>query len=87
MCTDVMTNSSTCKLNINKKCRKQQILKYQIFSKQSLPKIPQFPLISWCGNFVEKHSFRIVSGDSPETLRKLMEAILHISSLNTGFID
>ena len=25
-------------------------------------KIPKFHLISWCGNFVEKHSFRIVSG-------------------------
>ena len=22
-------------------------------------KIPQFHLISWCGNFVEKHSFQI----------------------------
>ena len=28
-------------------------------------------LISWYGNFVERHSFRIVSGDSPETMRKL----------------
>ena len=27
--------------------------------------------ISWCGNFVERHSFRRVSGDSPKTLRKL----------------
>ena len=26
---------------------------------------------SWCGNFVERHSFRIVSGKSPETKRKL----------------
>ena len=25
-------------------------------------------LISWCANFVERHSFRIVSGDSPETV-------------------
>ena len=25
----------------------------------------------WCINFVERHSFRIASGDSPETLRKL----------------
>ena len=27
--------------------------------------------ISWHGNFVERHSFRIVSGESPETMRKL----------------
>ena len=25
-----------------------------------------FHLISWCGNFVERHSFRRVSGESPE---------------------
>ena len=25
----------------------------------------------WCRNFVERNSFRIVSGDSPETMRKL----------------
>ena len=34
-------------------------------------KVPWFYLISWCGNFVEGHSFRIVLGDSPETMRKL----------------
>ena len=28
-------------------------------------------LISWCGNFVERRSFRIVSGESPETMLKL----------------
>ena len=38
---------------------------------RSMRKIPQFHLISTCGNFVERHSFRIVSGESPETLRKL----------------
>ena len=27
--------------------------------------------ICWCGNFVERCSFRLVSGDLPETLRKL----------------
>ena len=31
-----------------------------------LRKIPQFHLISWCGNFAETHSFRIVSGESPK---------------------
>ena len=34
-------------------------------------KIPQFHQISWCGNFVERHSFRIVSGESPATMLKL----------------
>ena len=37
----------------------------------TLRKIPWFHLISWCGNFVERNSFRIVSGDSPETMWKL----------------
>ena len=37
----------------------------------SLQKIPQFHLISWCGNFVESHIFRIVSGESPKPMRKL----------------
>ena len=34
-------------------------------------KIPQFHLISWCSNFVERHSFRIVSGKLPETMWEL----------------
>ena len=38
---------------------------------RSLRKIPQFHLISWCEYFVEKHSFRIASANSPETMRKL----------------
>ena len=29
----------------------------------TLQKKLQFHLISWCPNFVERHSFRIVSGD------------------------
>ena len=33
-------------------------------NKETLQKIPQFHLISWGGNFVERHSFRTVSGDS-----------------------
>ena len=37
----------------------------------SLGKIPQFHLIFWCGNFVERQSFHIVSGNSPKTMRKL----------------
>ena len=38
---------------------------------QLLHKIPKFHLISCCGNFVERHSFHRVWGDSPETLRNL----------------
>ena len=33
--------------------------------------MPLLHLIPWFGNFVVKHSFRIVSGESPETMRKL----------------
>ena len=36
--------------------------------KDSLRKIPKFHLISWCGNFVETHSFRRVLGDSHQEL-------------------
>ena len=46
------------------------------YGEVSLRKKPKFDLISWhliswCGNFVERHSFRKASGESPETLRKL----------------
>ena len=37
----------------------------------ALRKIPKFHLISWCGNFVGKHSFCRVSGQSLQTLWKL----------------
>ena len=30
----------------------------------TLCKIPKFHLISWCGNFMERHSFRRILGDS-----------------------
>ena len=42
-----------------------------ISDKGTLRKIVLFQLISWCGNFVERHSFRIVLGDLPNTMRKL----------------
>ena len=35
--------------------------------------LPQFHLISWCGNFLERHSFRMVSGESPENRQKDIE--------------
>ena len=38
---------------------------------KSLCKTPQIYLISWCGNFMERHSFRIVLGHLPETMGKL----------------
>ena len=37
-------------------------------------KILKYHLISWCGNFVERHSLRRVLGESPETMRKLCPA-------------
>ena len=37
----------------------------------TLHKISEFHLTFWCGNFVERHSFRIVSDETPETMRKL----------------
>ena len=40
-------------------------------SSLTLRKIPWFHLISWGGNFAERHSFRVVSGDLPKTLQKL----------------
>ena len=45
--------------------------RHLFLSKTTLCEIPKFHLISWCENFVEAHSFRRVSGDSPETLQKL----------------
>ena len=30
-----------------------------------------YDVISWCVVFLERHSFRLVSGDLPETIRKL----------------
>ena len=36
-----------------------------------LRKMPWFHLIFWYGHFVERHSFRIVWGESPETMRKI----------------
>ena len=33
--------------------------------------IPEFYLISWCGNFVERHSFHRISENSRKTLWKL----------------
>ena len=38
---------------------------------RTLRKIPQFHLIFWYGNFVERHIFRIILGKSPETMWKL----------------
>ena len=37
----------------------------------TLHKIPEFDLISWCENVLERYSFCRVLGKSPETLRKL----------------
>ena len=37
----------------------------------SLLEIPYFHLMSWCESFLERHNFRVVLGESPETMRKL----------------
>ena len=37
----------------------------------SLRKTSKFHLISCCGNFLERHSLRVVSGDLPGTMRKM----------------
>ena len=39
--------------------------------KNTLYRISKFQLISWSGYFTERYSFRRVSGESPETLRRL----------------
>ena len=43
----------------------------------TLQKVLQFHLISWCRNFVERHSFRIASGDSFQEFRS------HLAEKNT----
>ena len=48
-------------------CSRESLIMWGI----TLGKTPQFCLISWCGNFAEKHSFCIVSGDLSETMQKL----------------
>ena len=40
----------------------------RFFKAASLHKIPKFNLVSWRGNFVERHGFRRVSGDSQKLL-------------------
>ena len=50
---------------------KMVTLQVCLFQSKSLRKIPKFYLIYWFGNFVERHSFGTVLGESPETLRKL----------------
>lgn len=44
---------------------------FYLCQKQSLCKIPSFYQISWCGDFVTRHSFCIVSGDLDKTMQKL----------------
>ena len=43
----------------------------KIMWSMTLQKIPQFHVTSWCGNYVERSSFCIVLGTSPETMGKL----------------
>ena len=50
---------------------KINVTHFVLISSLVLCKIPKFHLISSCGNFVERLSFRRVSGESLKTLRKL----------------
>ena len=59
----------TC-LNLNK-MKSGKGLRWERKMMILLRKIPQFHLISWCGNFAERHSFHKVSGSSPKTMRKM----------------
>ena len=63
----------TCTHSINKICSDTMLsyLKSKTTCSETLCKISKFHLISWCGNFEERHSFRIVSDESSETMRKL----------------
>ena len=53
------------------KFRKRLLVNLHLQKQPSLRKIIEFHLITWWGNFMERHSFRIVLGDSPETMQKL----------------
>ena len=64
---------------------KKSVVQTQLHDSSVLfPKIPYFHLISWCGNFVERHNFRIVYGKSPET-RKCLEAVVQCTLHGTYF--
>ena len=52
-------------------CYIVSIILFFLLIAQHCEKYRNFHLISWCGDFVERHSFCIVSGDLPETMRKL----------------
>ena len=57
-------------LKFDKFLQDKLYLSEEILNK-SLRKIPYFHLISWCVNLMEKYSFHIDSGKSPEIMRKL----------------
>ena len=60
-----------CKLSCSQEIYRNAFLKISQMSQETLRKIPKFHLISWCGNFVETHSFCKILSESPETLGKL----------------
>ena len=67
--TTLCTYRGTCQLSIIEREAFLVKIMYELFSPKSSiiyvwPRnIPQFHLIFWCGKFVKRHSFRIVSGD------------------------
>ena len=67
------------------------ILACKQFEKQvhTLCKIPSFHLISWCRNFVERHSFRIVLGNSliSASLKQLSRDITNNIIVRQNILD
>ena len=58
-------------IGVNLKFSVNPSLKGQVDKNVTLRKITQFHLISWCKNFVEKHIFRIVLGESLRSIQTL----------------
>ena len=60
-------------------------MRFSEYSGVSLRKIPQFHLIFWCGNFVERHIFYIVSGDFTVFYAVFLAEKQHILKWNIGY--
>ena len=72
VCVCVTERQREKKTNRQRQTETERSFQYHGLSSQvTLRKILNFYLISCWENFVERHSFRRVLGDSPETLRKL----------------
>ena len=61
----LLINDRVCGYNTSSK---KNFIKQTVGHFKTVRKIPPFSLISWCGRFVEKHSFNIVLGELPEPM-------------------